>query len=97
MTFDSAPMSWHSFPGGQYLPLPYMPSSEAASSVSSVWSFASRGAGRGRDSFRSFSFLATSSGRARPSNVVASTAYSTVAAIRSLFASAAIFSVSSVM
>src|SRR6185503_8896075 len=84
-------------PSGQYLPLPYAPSSEAASLVTSVRSFSSFGAGNVNDNFRSFILRATSGGSCRPSNRRDCSASSVVAAINSSFAPAERASVSSVM
>src|ERR1019366_5203577 len=50
-------------PGGQYLPLPYVPSMEAAMRVSSSLSLGSTGVARVSDSFSSLILRATSAGQ----------------------------------
>src|ERR1043165_5411756 len=84
-------------PSGQYLPLPYSPSIDAAILVSSLRSFGSFGAGSVNESLSSFSFRFSSGDRSRFSYRRACSASSVVAAIKLSLASAASDSVSSVM
>ncbi len=97
MIFVMSSRSRHFPSGGQYLPLPYMPSIAAPRRVSSAASAGSDGAATVSESFRSFSFRAVSGSRLRPSKRVACFAYATPAEIAFSLASAARTSVSSVM
>src|SRR6478609_1967425 len=81
----------------QYLPLPYMPSSLLASSVSSLRSASLLGAGATRDNFSSKNFLARSGGIFRPSKRRASSASWVTTAVSFSFACADMVSVSSVI
>ena len=84
-------------PSGQYLPLPYSPSIDAVSFVSSVRSAGSLGAGSVSESFNNLSLRFASGERSTFSYFRDCSASSVVAAIISSFASAARNSVSSVM
>src|ERR1044071_1567643 len=83
--------------GLQYLPLPYMPSSLLASSVSSLRSASLFGAGATSDNFSSRNFLASSGGSFRPSKRRASSANCVTTAVSLSLACADMVSVSSVM
>ena len=97
MIFVMSSRSRHFPSGGQYLPLPYMPSIAAPSRVSSAASAGSPGAATVSASFRSFSLRAVSASTSTPSNRVACLAYRTPAEIAFSLACAARISVSSVM
>src|SRR5215831_162152 len=86
-----------SFPAGQYLPFPYIPSMPAAIRVSSSLSFGSAGAASVRLTFKSVRLRARSGGSATPSKRAAFLASSAVAPISRALACAARISVSSVM
>ena len=81
----------------QYLPLPYMPSSLLASSVSSLRSASLLGAGAVSESFNNKNFLASSGGIFSPSKRRASSASCVVASVSFSFACADSASVSSVI
>src|SRR5689334_15997765 len=81
----------------QYLPLPYMPSSLLASSVSSLRSASLFGAGATSDNFSSRNFLASSGGSLSPWKRRASSANCVTTAVSFSLACADMVSVSSVM